>query len=187
MMRYDERPAIDALYSVIARLSESAADPAMAMVIADGLLELGEDRSWASVWWAYGAVHHDLSDEACARALELLGRVDRSDPARAAALMLTAEIESTSAIQTGKTPDARRQIALLSQALELAPDWPALHARLASALVADGRRDEAPPHIEAALAAITEDSVGADPLDTQITGVAFDRDAVAQRLLDLPA
>jgi UDP-N-acetylmuramyl pentapeptide synthase len=49
-MRYDERPAVDAMYAAIARLSGTREDPPGAMAIAGGLLELGEDHSWASVW-----------------------------------------------------------------------------------------------------------------------------------------
>src|SRR5215218_3324606 len=101
------------------------------MAMADELLERGEDRSWASVWWGYGAVHHDLSDEAYDRALDLLCRVDRSADARAAALMLRAEIESAQAIEAGGSPDPQRQAELLSEAVALAPEWPSLRLRLA--------------------------------------------------------
>jgi len=95
-MKYSDDSAINAVYTS----SLSCPKPTIRsrlVWISDGdqrgAVELGEDRSWASVWWAYGALHHELSDEALVRALELLVRVDRSADARAAALMLQAAIK----------------------------------------------------------------------------------------------
>jgi Flp pilus assembly protein TadD len=130
-------------------------------------------------------VNYDLSNEAYARALELVARVDRSDAARAAALMLTAEIEMKAAFWQDRPVDRARQVELLTRALELAPDWPDLHARLAYALVQVGRRDEARPHAGAALAGMCDDPLAADPFDQLITGVAFVRDVVASDMEEL--
>lgn len=95
-MKYSDDSAINAVYTS----SLSCPKPTIRsrlVWISDGdqrgAVELGEDRSWASVWWAYGALHHELSDGALAMALELLVRVDRSADARAAALMLQAAIK----------------------------------------------------------------------------------------------
>lgn len=55
-----------------------------AMIVAEALIGCGEARSWASVWWAYAALHCDMSDEALRKALDLLARVDRPSEARAA-------------------------------------------------------------------------------------------------------
>src|SRR3954447_24964818 len=41
------------------------------MIIASALAELGEDRSWASIWWPYGALRYDMSDEALDKAFDL--------------------------------------------------------------------------------------------------------------------
>jgi len=100
-MRYSDVPAMDAVYALVAELAEPEnpehARPGEAMVIAYALVELGEDRSWASVWWAYGALHHEMSAEALDTALEFLDRVDHPAEARAAALMLRAEIKDAQA------------------------------------------------------------------------------------------
>jgi hypothetical protein len=72
-----------------------------AMTIAAALAELGEEQTWASVWWSHGAIHHDLSNGALAKALELLLAVTTAEAARAAALMLRAEIKLTQALDAG--------------------------------------------------------------------------------------
>lgn len=184
-MKYDERADINSAYDLIASLYENEDDPGRAMSIAEELLERGEDRSWASVWWAYGALHHDLSDEAYARALDFLARVDRPTEARAAALMLMAEIESTQAIEAGGSPDARRQAELLSVAVALAPSWPSLHLRLAYALRELGRVDESRSEARRALEQLERAGPSGDPFDTAISGTTLDRDYVASEVKSL--
>jgi hypothetical protein len=178
-MKYDDRPDVDAMYGQIASLYEDDDDPERAMRLAEELLERGGDRSWASVWWAYGAVHHDLSDEAYARALDLLARVDRPEEARAAALMLIAEIESTQAIESGGGPDAARQAALLSEATAIAPAWPSLRLRLAYALRDLGQLDQSRAEAAATLELLERAEPTEDPVDGAITGLRLDRDYVA--------
>lgn len=140
-MRYSKLQAVNEVYELIARLFEPEAGPAeakpdQAFTVAGALVELGEANSWASVWFAYGALHHDLSDEALMRALtlmralELLDHVDASATARAAALMLKAEAAFSLATYREDEPDRSEQVALLDEAVELAPDWPSLHLRL---------------------------------------------------------
>jgi hypothetical protein len=181
-VKYDERPEIDAAYRRIASLFEDEHDPGRAMEIADELLGRGEERSWASVWWGYGAVHHDLSDDAYARALELLARVDRSDDARAAALMLVAEIESTQAIEAGRSPDPRRQAELLSEAVALAPGWPSLRLRLAYPLRTLGELEASRDEARAALALLERAAATRDPFERAISGAALDRGYVAREV-----
>lgn len=178
-MRYDDRPDVNATYELIARLFEVEDAAERAMAISGALVELGEDRSWASVWWAYGAVHHDLSDEALARALDLLARVDRSGSARAAALMLRAEIESTQAIQAGGSPDPRQQADLLSEAVAVAPTWPSLRLRLAYPLRELGEIDAARREAQTALEQLARTGPTGDPFEGAISGIALDRDYVA--------
>ncbi len=139
------------------------------MVIADALAELGEDRSWASVWWAYGAIHHDLSDEALERAGDLLERVDRFDQAQAAALMLRAEIRYTQALYRDAEPDQNEQLGILSEAVGLAPEWPNIRVRLARALWSAGDAESARMHAEAAIA-LTAAPPSEDPFDVAISG-----------------
>lgn len=181
-MKYDDRAEVDALYAQIASLYEHDDDPERAMRLAEELLERGEDRSWASVWWAYGAVHHDLSDEAYARALELLARIDRPDEARAAALMLIAEIESTQAIENGGSPDAARQASLLSAATAIAPAWPSLRLRLAYPLRDLGEIQRSRAEAMAALELLDRAEPTEDPVDSAITGLGLDRDYVASEV-----
>jgi hypothetical protein len=140
-----------------------------AMIIAAALVELGEHRSWASVWWAYGAIHHDLSDEALKRALDLLSEVATPDPARAAALMLGAEIKFSQALNAGEEPNPREQVSLLAEASRLAPDWPSIRVRLARALHEARRDDLAREHAEVAVTLVGP-TRSADPFDTAISG-----------------
>ncbi|MFT4049169.1 MAG: hypothetical protein QM648_04940 [Solirubrobacterales bacterium] len=90
-------------------------NPSRAMKLAEELIARGETDTWASVWWAYGAIHYDLGDEALEAALGKLATVSEPVGARAAALLLTAEIESTIAIQFGGRPEAERQLSFLAQ------------------------------------------------------------------------
>lgn len=181
-MRYSAAPALDAAYRLIAVLYEREDQPEQAMTIADALIELGEDRSWASVWWAYGAVHHDLSDSGYERALGLLAGVDGSPGARAAALMLRAEIESTRAIEQGISPDVRRQAELLSEAVDLAPDWPNLRIRLTRACLSVGDKQAARQHAQATLAHLEQQPTSGDPFDSALSGRTLDRTSAAEEL-----
>lgn len=181
-MRYNAVPALDQAYRLIAALYEVEDQPEHAMTIADALVAVGESRSWASVWWAYGAIHFDLSDEAYARALELLAKVDRPSEARAAALMLRAEIESTRAIEANRSPDERRQLELLSEALAHAPGWPNLRVRLARASLAMGDHAAARRHAEIAVERLDQADSPGDPFDSALSGIALDRGYVAQEL-----
>lgn len=184
-MRYDDRPDIDATYAEIASLYEKHDDAERAMALADDLIGDGEGSSWASVWWAYGAVHHDLSNEAYARALELLSRVDRPDEARAAALMLTAEIESTQAFEAGDTPDPVRQTELLCEARSIAPSWPSVRLRLAYPLRDLGEVVRSSEEAKAALALIDSAKPTTDPFDSAISGLRLDRGYVAAEVQGL--
>lgn len=142
-MIYDERPSIDATYRQIAEWFEEPGDPSTGMLVSDALIELGEADSWASVWWSYGAVHYDLTDEAYARAIDLLAGVVRSAAARAAALVLRAEVAFTAANEQRRPQDIPAQIEMLREAAALRPDWPAPCLRLARALAQGGRDAEA--------------------------------------------
>lgn len=151
------------------------------MVIAFGLIELGEDRSWASVWWAYGALHYDMSDEALDTALDFLGRVDHPAEARAAALMLRAEIKQAQAAYSGSDPSPTEQRTLLGEAVSLAPNWPALRLRLARASKAAGDEQEARGHATEALALLASGSTQ-DPFDSALSGRNLDRAYVEREL-----
>lgn len=172
-MRYDDLPALDNAYQLIATLYaiefQASYSAERAMTIASALGELGEDRSWASVWWAYGVIHHDLSDEGFERALDLLVRVDRSREARAAALMLHTEIQLTQAIYRDARPDQDEQVRLLAEAVALAPGWPNLRVRLARALLSAGDMESAREHAEAAVT-LARAERSDDPFDIAITG-----------------
>lgn len=176
-MKYSSSTALNDAYELIATLYETefqvAASAERAMTIASALAELGEDRTWASVWWAYGAIHYDLSDEALARALQLLAKVDEPDEAQAAALMLRAEIKFTQAVQRDAEPELQEQVKLLSQAAKLAPEWPNVRVRLARALHLAGQEDPARTHAEAAVALATPAMPSVDPFDTAITGTGL--------------
>lgn len=186
-MRYSADGALNSVYTLIARLSEpSDPDDARldeAMTIADGLIACGEDRSWASVWWAYSAQHYEMSDEALGRALDLLARVERPAEARAAALMLRAEIKMTQAVYSQSDPSPSEQRAWLEEAASLAPDWPSLQLRLARACKSDGQESAALEHATRALSLLKEAVPSDDPFDSAITGRNLDRDYV-QREVD---
>lgn len=173
-MKYSPSPAINDAYNLIVHLYvnefQDAESSPRAMIIAAALAELGEDQDWASVWWAYGAIHYDLSDEAYARALELLGCVDASVEARAVALMLCAEIKFTQAIEHDAEPDEQEQVELLTEAVALAPQWPLLRVRLARALHSVGQDEAARPHAEAAVTLTGRGELSEDPFDAAITG-----------------
>ncbi len=130
------------------------------------------------MWWAYGALHHDLSDEALRRALDLLGRVNDPDEARAAALMLRAEIKGTQAAYADTDPPATEQRSLLHEAVTVAPAWPRLRLRLARACMSDGEQASSREHATRALALLRETQPTDDPFDTAITGDNLDRDYV---------
>lgn len=187
-MRYSDIQSINATYELIATLYASEfhdmASAERAMTISLALAELGEARSWAGVWWAYGAIHHDLSDEAFDRAIEMLNRVDSSPPARAAALMLTAEIRMTQAAYRDEDPDQAAQIELLTEAAKLAPDWPSVRVRLARALVAVGNAEAARTHADAALALMPSEP-STNPLDVTLTGGGLRSGWVADELRGL--
>lgn len=186
MMRYSDDSAIDAVYALIAQLSEpddpEQARPDEAMLISAALIKLGEDRSWASVWWAYGALHHELSDEALERALDLLARVDRSDDARAAALMLQAAIKVAQAAYAESDPPAGEQRALLERAASLAPTWPSLQLRLARASKATGDELAARDHAAQAVTLLRSGERTSDPFDSAITGRNLDTTFVEREL-----
>lgn len=185
-MRYSDSSHVNGAYELIGTLYEvqyeDPTNPERAMTIAAALVDLGEDRSWASVFWAYGAAHHDLSDEACERALELLTRVDASDEARAAALLLRAEIEFTQAVQREADPDPRRQLELLAEATRLAPHWPSLRVRSARASLALGLDDVAHDHAEAAVDLLARAAPSHDPFDSAITGMGLSPGWVTEEL-----
>jgi hypothetical protein len=184
-MKYSDAPAIDALYALVAEFAEpedpERARPGDAMVIASALVELGEARSWASVWWAYGALHYDMSDDALDRALELLARVDRPAAARAAALMLRAEVKYAQAAYAQVDPSHIEQRALLDEAVSMAPNWPALRLRLARASKATGDEAAARSHATQALTLLASSKTG-DPFDSAVTGRNLDRDYVEREL-----
>jgi hypothetical protein len=188
-MRYSTDESLHAVYTLIARLSEPY-DPDKArldeaMTVADGLIACGEDRSWASVWWAYGALHYEMSDEALERGLHLLARVDRPAEARAAALMLQAEIKMTQAAYSQSDPSPQEQRVLLEEAASLAPDWPSLQLRLARACKFDGQEEAALDHATQALSLLKEAAPTADPFDSAITGRSLDRDYVEREVAAL--
>ena len=185
-MRYSDNASLDAVYGLIATFADPGApEPDRLeemMIISSALIELGEDRSWASVWWAYGAIHHEMSDEALARALDLLGRVEVPPEACAAALMLRAEIEFTKAIYAGSSPNADEQRALLSEAVSLAPDWPALRVRLARACKGAGEAPAAREHAAEAMRLLDATGPTPDPYDSALTGRNLDREYVAKEV-----
>jgi hypothetical protein len=187
-VRYSDLAEVDAAYALIARLYEpddpSEARPDEALVIAAALVGLGERRSWASVWWAYGALHHELSDEALARADELLGDVREPDEARAAALMLRAEIRFTQAVYAESSPSPDEQRRLLQDAVALAPGWPSLHLRLARACRDAGDDRAAAAHATRALELHRPSD---DPFDSAISGHNLDRDYLASEAEQLRA
>lgn len=188
-MKYSERAALDHVYELLAEMLEPAdpnrAQPGPAMTIAAALVELGEDRSWASVWWAYGAIHHDLSDGALEQASQLLDRVERPQEARAAALMLQAQIRYSQAVYAESTPSAAEQCALLQEAVELAPGWPELRVRLARACQAIGDQPAAKEHGARAFALLADTGTTGDPFDDAISGLNLDRDYVTNELAGL--
>ncbi len=177
-MRYSETAAVDAVYALVAELFEPGdperAQPAEAMTIAEALVELGEDRSWASVWWSYGALHHDLSDAALEKSLGLLTRVDRPTSARAAALMLQAEIKYKQAVYAETDPSPTDQRTLLDKAAALAPQWPELHVRLAHACKAVGDEQAVRYHAGKALSLLASTRPTEDPFDSAISGRNLD-------------
>ncbi len=185
-MKYSERPALDHVYASLAEMLEPAdpnrAQPKLAMTIASALAELGEDRSWASVWWAYGAVRHDLSDSALEQAFQLLDRVERPKEARAAALMLRAQVRYSQAVYAEATPDASEQHALLQEAVELAPGWPELRVRLARACKTIGDELAAKEHAARAVELLAEVAPTDDPFDAAISGLSLDRAYVTKEL-----
>lgn len=176
-MRYSPSTRLNDVYVLIGQLYvaefQDANSSPRAMTIAAALAELGEDRGWASIWWAYGAIHYDLTDAAYERALELLGRVDASDEARAAALMLRAQIRFTQAIYREAEPDGPEQVELLTEAVNLAPEWPLLRVRLARALHTLGEDETARRHADAALTLVARAEASGDPFDTAFSGIGL--------------
>lgn len=184
-MRYHPVAAVNAAYELVANLYERDDRQADAMTIAGALLELGEERSWASVWWAYGAIHHELSDDALASAQALLAGVDGEALCRAAALMLQAEVETTVAAQHGEEPPHAKHYAMLREAIALAPDWPSLHVRIARAAASVGDMSEASLHARRAVALIEELGPSDDPFDSAISGRDLSTSYVIEELRDL--
>lgn len=188
-MRYSPDPSLNAKYAHLATLAapenpdEARLDEVMTM--AGALIGRGEDRSWASVWWAYAALHYDMSDEALERASDLLARVEMPAEARAAALMLQAEIKMTQAAYAAKDPMAEEQRSLLKEAVALAPDWPSLRLRLARAHKADGEASEASENARRALALLRESEPSDDPFDSAITGRNLERGYAERELAAL--
>jgi tetratricopeptide (TPR) repeat protein len=176
-MKYSNSTALNAAYELIGTLYETefqdAGSAERAMTIASALASLGEDRSWASVWWAYGALHHDLSDDALERGLELLAKVDQPDEARAAAQMLIAEIKFRQAINRNTEPNPHEQVQLLAQAAGLAPEWPNVRVRLARALLSAGEHEAARQQAEEAIAVAAQAEPSDNPFDTAITGTGL--------------
>lgn len=177
--------ALDAVYALVATLYEDADQPDQAMTICAALMTLGEERSWATVWWAYGATHHDLADEALAGALALLPAVDRSPWARAAALMLQAEIEDQSAAYDGGRADPARQTRLLSEAVQLAPAWPGLHLRLARACADAGDDATARHHATETMRLIDDGPAEPTAFERALTGHGLIAEAVTSELRGL--
>lgn len=173
-MRYSPSSALNEVYDVIGQLYVTEfRDPKSsprAMTIAAALRELGEHRSWASVWWAYGAIHFDLSDDAYATALRLLDKVDASAEAQAAALMLRAQIRFTQAVDHNIEPNDREQVELLGKAVERAPEWPLLRVRLARALQSVGEVSAARREALEALQLAAHARPSEDPFDVAFTG-----------------
>jgi hypothetical protein len=177
-MRYSPDDRFDRVYKLLARLA-APDDPDDArldevMIVADAQIACGQDRSWASVLWAYAALHYDMSDEALERAAELLGRVTEPAEARAAALMLQAEVKMTQAAYASTDPSPAEQRLLLEEAVSLAPQWPALRLRLARAAKSEGQAAEAREHAAAALALLRDSGPTDDPFDSAITGRNLD-------------
>jgi len=188
-VRYSEVPALNATYKLIANLFEpsagpAAARPAEAITICLALVELGEDRSWASVWFAYGALHHDLSDEALNHALELLARVEGPADCKAAALMLDAEVRYSLAVYSETEPSHSDQVALMAKAVALVPTWPNLHIRLAREYLATGERERAINHAREAIRLLERRESGAKPFDS-ISGHSLSIDHVRSELSEL--
>lgn len=190
-MRYSPDPPLDAEYARLAQLAEPQnPDDARfdeVMAVSDALIARGEDRSWASVWWAYAALHYDMSDEALERAFDLLARVETPSEARAAALMLQAEIRMTQAAYAAEDPAAEEQQSLLEEAVALVPDWPSLRLRLARAYKADGQESQAADNARRALALLRDSGPSDDPFDSAITGRSLDRDYVEGEVAALGA
>ena len=186
-MRYSEDAPINAVYVLLARLAEpnnpDKTQLDAVMTVASALLGYGQDRSWASVWWAYGALHHDMSEESLERALDLLARVDTPNEARAAALMLQAEIKMTQAAYSSSDPSPAEQQSLLDDAVSRAPDWPSLRLRLARACRCNGNESAAREHAGRALALLRAADPSEDPFDSAISGRSLDRDYVEHEVV----
>jgi tetratricopeptide (TPR) repeat protein len=188
-VRYSEVPALNAAYELIANLFEPSAGPAEArpeeaMTISRALVELGEGRSWASVWFAYGALHHDLSDEALSRALELLAQVEGPAECKAAALMLDAEVRYSLAVYSETEPSHSDQVALMAEAVALVPNWPNLHVRLAREHLATGDRERAINHAREAMRLLEQRESGTKPFDS-ISGHSLSVDHVRAEFSEL--
>lgn len=154
------------------------------MTITRALVELGEGRSWASVWFAYGALHHDLSNEAFNRALELLEQVEAPAECKAAALMLDAEIRYSLAVYDETEPSHTDQIERLAEAVGLVPTWPNLHLRLAREYLAVGNQGLAIKHAREVRGLLEQRESGTEPFDA-ITGHYLSADYVRAELSDL--
>jgi len=189
VMRYSDNPPLDAVYDLLARLSaprnpdEQRLDEVM--IVADALIASGQDRTWASVWWGYAALHYDMSDDALRRAAHLLRDVDGPREARAAALMLRAEIMMTQASYGLVSPSPSEERSLLEVAVSLEPTWLSLHMRLARALKTEGQDAKAHRHGAEVLALLNRFSSTQDPFDSAFTGRNYDHSYVKQEVTKL--
>lgn len=174
-MKYHENPRVSALLRLAGSQALRDTSPnglPDSLTITAALLDVLDDRAWAAVWWSYGAIHHLLDDESLARARDLLRDVRAPRDARASALMLRAEIINTLAIWQETDRDEPLQVRLLEEALAIAPDWPALHIRLAQSHNSLGAAAEAARHGSRALELLSEFSATTDlePFEEAIAG-----------------
>ncbi len=151
------------------------------MRLSEELVEAGDGGTWASVWWAYGAIHYELTRESYDLALIRLAEVVDPGYAVAASLMLTAEIELTRAIESKEKVDNDRQVDLLAQARAFAPDWPSIHLRMAYPLREIGKAAEAKAEIALAVQ-LLPNVPSQDPFDVCISGRGTDRNYVLAEL-----
>lgn len=163
---------LETTYELIGRLYavDDLDDSGAAMQLSRDLIERGNSNSWASVWWAYGALNFDLSDEAWDEALRLLSRVDHPPEAQGAAKMLTAAVEATISIYSGAAADPERQVALHKEALSFCPDWPKIHLLLGQYLRKMGRDTEAKAAIARAIDLVRRDHGNLDVVDRTFAG-----------------
>ena len=190
-MRYHENPRVDALLRLAG--SEALRDTTAeglpnSLTITAALIELLEDRAWATIWWAYGALHHLLDDESLDRAQDLLKDVRGSAEARAASLIMRAATLHTLATHQGVDPDEVLQLRLLEEAVTVAPDWPAVHIMLAESHNSLGARTEAARHASRALELLAEPAgEELEPFEVAIARMGVATSFIREHLVDLGA